>query len=556
MFGSSFRAPALVTLLSGFLACGVQALPKITRTGRYLYDESGNRFFVKGIAYQEQGAVVASADNHFGEPSSFIDPLALPDSCKRDIPNLQQLTVNTIRVYSVNSTLNHDDCMKQLSAAGIYTIIDLSLPLNGSIDRTVPSWSTNVLNLYTQTIDVFEKYDNVLAYNVGNEAVVGDHPAVAPYIKAAARDIKAYLKSKGSKTLIGYAAINGAPDFRFPLADFLTCDPSGANSDSSAIDMYGLNDYEWCGASGSYAGTTQNFANYNVVAYFGEFGCVSGGGPRPWAEVASLYSADISAVWSGGIAFSYFPARSAAGEFGMATISSDGSTVTTSQDFDNLKTAYSAVTFITTPAKSAAPASTYGACPAQINAVAVSNKLPPTPDQAACSCLQKALSCQFTPPTTNWTAIVGEVITNGCSLLGQIGASCLDIGGDGATGVYGRVADCDPTVKAAYVMSQYYEGSQKNVQACSFAGNGTVNPNASPAGAVPAASSCISNPGAVFTPSAAPTGAPGGPAPTKAGGSSGGKTGAGISLMDSSHALVGLGMTGVVSLLGAVWTLA
>jgi hypothetical protein len=71
--------------------------------------------------------------------------------------------------------------------------IDLALPLNGSIDRLNPLWSTNVLNQYTRTIDAFSKYDNVLGYNIGNEVVTGDHINAAPFVKAAARDIKAYL---------------------------------------------------------------------------------------------------------------------------------------------------------------------------------------------------------------------------------------------------------------------------------------------------------------------------------------------------------------------------
>ena len=71
--------------------------------------------------------------------------------------------------------------------------IDLALPLNGSLDRTSPSWSTNLLDQYIATIDAFSKYDNVLAYNVGNEVVLGNGTDSTPYIKAAARDIKAYL---------------------------------------------------------------------------------------------------------------------------------------------------------------------------------------------------------------------------------------------------------------------------------------------------------------------------------------------------------------------------
>lgn len=53
--------------------------------------------------------------------------------------------------------------------------MDLALPVNGSIDRSSPSWTTNLLNLYTGTIDTFLAYDNVLAFNVGNE-VVNDIP--------------------------------------------------------------------------------------------------------------------------------------------------------------------------------------------------------------------------------------------------------------------------------------------------------------------------------------------------------------------------------------------
>ncbi|KAG6866022.1 hypothetical protein C0991_009430 [Blastosporella zonata] len=238
---SIFKTAALIAAFTTFTG-SVRAISKVTRSGRYLYNADGSRFYIKGIAYQEQGIVVQSADNNFGEPSSFIDPLALPDACARDLPYLQKLGVNAIRVYSVNSSLNHDACMSTFSNAGIYTIIDLSLPLNGSIDRNVPSWTTNLLDQYITTIDVFSKYDNVLVYNVGNEAVVSNTTFVAPYVKAAARDVKAYLKSQSSSVLVGYAAINGQDTFLDPLANYLSCDLTGANSDSTSIDIFGLND--------------------------------------------------------------------------------------------------------------------------------------------------------------------------------------------------------------------------------------------------------------------------------------------------------------------------
>jgi Glycolipid anchored surface protein (GAS1). len=139
-----FRAVQWLLAISALVHVStVDAISKISRSGRYLYSDDGNRFYIKGIAYQEQGThvcfgtsnlslrrtiqsfigtVVASADNAFGEPSSFGDPLADGAACERDLLFLKQLTVNTIRVYSVNSSLNHDACMSALSGAGIYTM--------------------------------------------------------------------------------------------------------------------------------------------------------------------------------------------------------------------------------------------------------------------------------------------------------------------------------------------------------------------------------------------------------------------------------------------------
>ena len=66
--------------------------------------------------------------------------------------------------------------------------------LNLDPDRDAPSWTTNLLDLYTKTIDVFSGYQNVLGYHVGNEvAIAANGTDAAAFVKAAARDIKAYL---------------------------------------------------------------------------------------------------------------------------------------------------------------------------------------------------------------------------------------------------------------------------------------------------------------------------------------------------------------------------
>lgn len=49
------RIAAALTFVGATLS-GVQAIQTVSRAGRYLYTADGNRFYIKGVAYQEQGA--------------------------------------------------------------------------------------------------------------------------------------------------------------------------------------------------------------------------------------------------------------------------------------------------------------------------------------------------------------------------------------------------------------------------------------------------------------------------------------------------------------------
>jgi hypothetical protein len=409
-----------------------------------------------------------------------------------------------------------------------------------------------LLDLYIGTIDAFSKYPNILAYNVGNEVVVAANATdAAAFIKAAARDVKAYLKSKSSSALVGYAAIDGDATWIDPLANYLSCDPSGNNSGDTAIDLYGLNDYEWCGdaPSTTYDNTNSQFAGYNVVAYFSEYGCVSGTPPQT-TEVNTIFASPMSDIWSGGIAFSYFPATSSAGDFGMVTI--NGSTVTTTTDFNNLETRYGSISPPNSPSSGSA---SYPACPIANSTFSASSTLPPTPNDAACKCLQDTLSCRYTPPTSSQNATVINIITGTlldqtCALLGSSGANCNDIAGNGTTGSYGRVSYCEPEDKLSYIMSQYYESQNHIASACYFSGNATINtstPNQSGAAGA-AAASCVSNPSATFVPSAVS----GAPSSTGSGSSGGGHSGSGSSLLANLENVVVVLSIGTV---GAIWTL-
>lgn len=122
----------------------------------------------------------------------------------------------------------------------------------------------------------------------------------APFIKAAARDTKAFLKSISSTALVSYTSTDMPVATRNALATYLSC-----GSDDTSIDLYGLNNYEWCGQqtylSSGWQGTTADYANLTIPAYFSEYGCnkVS---PRLWSEVPVLFSQPVTDTWSGGIA--------------------------------------------------------------------------------------------------------------------------------------------------------------------------------------------------------------------------------------------------------------
>ncbi|CDS01169.1 related to GAS1-glycophospholipid-anchored surface glycoprotein [Sporisorium scitamineum] len=489
---------ALVTLLAQPSA----TIASVTRRGKYLY-QGNNRFYIKGIAYQESAPIAAStaandANGGFPEPDSFTDPLALPDACSRDVANFRDLGVNTIRVYSVNSSLNHDACMSTFSNAGIYVILDLALPLNGSINRANPTWDVSLLDLYAQTIDVFTKYDNLLAVNIANEVV--NQPSntnAAPFIKAAVRDIKAYLCSKNSNVLVSYSSTDGeagATNWRDMLADYLTC-----GNAATSVDLYGLNSYAWCGNSSytasGYDTLTSDFSSLPVPAYLSEFGCVRGVGAndRPWIEVSALYSQPMTNTFSGGVAFSYFPQPSG-DNYGLVTVS--GNRVTLEPDWQTLKRQFANTTSAPTSAPANASSSpSYATCQGNTDNFLASTVLPPTPSPQLCNCVaSSAFSCALNPTAFNSPNIIGTLTGQACSYLGEQGGDCGPILADGQTGTYGNHSFCTPAQRLEWAMSQYYEMTGFNAQSCNFAGNASAkNPPTPSASAVnDAFSSCLS----------------------------------------------------------------
>jgi hypothetical protein len=119
-----------------------------------------------------------------GGSSNLVDPLADTTICTRDIANFKTLGLNTVRIYTVDNTADHDTCMGLLADAGIYLVLDVNTPLY-SINRAKPAPSYNAVYLQNifATIDAFAKYSNTLAFFSGNEVINDDVTTnCAPYV--------------------------------------------------------------------------------------------------------------------------------------------------------------------------------------------------------------------------------------------------------------------------------------------------------------------------------------------------------------------------------------
>ncbi|KOG99038.1 1,3-beta-glucanosyltransferase [Saccharomyces eubayanus] len=328
----------LLRSLTGALALGAglaqaassnSSTPSITVKGNAFFNsESGERFYIRGVDYQPGGS------------SNLTDPLADSAVCDRDVPVLKDLGINTVRVYTVDNSQDHSHCMKLLQENGIYLILDVNTPTS-AISRNDPSCSYNAdyLQSVFATVDTFADYDNVLGFFAGNEVINSVNTTnTATYVKAVVRDIKKYIKARKYRQIpVGYSAADIVAN-RQLSAEYFNC---GDDADAR-IDMFGVNDYSWCGESSfvvsGYATKMKLYQDYSVPVFLSEFGCNQVKTSRPFTEIEAIYSTQMSSVFSGGLVYEY---SNETNNYGLVQI--NGDKVTKLTDFENLKNEYSKV---------------------------------------------------------------------------------------------------------------------------------------------------------------------------------------------------------------------
>jgi len=360
--------------------------------------------------------------------------------------------------------------MNALAAAGIYVVADLSDP-GLSIIRNDPAWNTALYARYTGLVDNLSQYNNVLGFFAGNEVSDSTNTtAASAFVKAAVRDTKAYISSKGYRPMgVGYATYDG--DIRDQLAQYFNCGPT-----AESIDFWGYNVYSWCGES-SYTDSQYDqrvafFANYSVPAFFAEYGCNTVE-PRTWSEVGTLYGSLMTPVFSGGIVYQYFQSTN---NYGLVEVS--GNSVTTLVDYSYLSVAMATISPTGTAMSAYNPTLTATTCPeVGPSWSAVASPLPPAPNANLCNCASSAAACVIRPSVPE--SSYGNIFNYICS---QDPSACAGIATNATTGTYGAFAPCPPNQQLNYVMNQYYASQSSAASACSFNGNAQVTAAAAPAG--------------------------------------------------------------------------
>ncbi|GES61050.1 protein EPD1 precursor [Aspergillus terreus] len=496
-------ATSAVLFASSVLAAELD--PIIIKGSKFFYKSNDTQFFMRGVAYQQEYSGPKSSSN------SFKDPLADAEACKRDVPYLQKLNMNTIRVYAINPEADHSTCMNLLTEAGIYVVADLSSP-GESIIRNDPKWDADLYKRYVSVVDEMSKYTNTIGFFAGNEVSnQKNNTDASAFVKAAVRDMKQYIKAKNYRPMgVGYAT-NDDSDIRENMANFFNC-----NNKDESIDFWGYNVYSWCGDSNyqksGYASRTDEFRDYSVPVFFAEYGC-NAVEPRKFTEVEALYGDKMAEVWSGGIVYMYFQE---ANNYGLVSV--DGDKVKTREDYSYLSKQLAKATPTGVKKSEYKPTnSALASCPkVNNNWMATSSPLPPSPNQDLCTCMEKSLSCKLKGNVSGKK--LDELFGTVCGY-----DVCDGISANATSGEYGAYSVCSPEQKLSFAMDLYYQQQSKkgNAQdACDFDGAASKQSSSNSEGQC---SSLLKQAGAsgTGTVQASPTAADGSVASASASGSEG-----------------------------------
>jgi hypothetical protein len=192
--------------------------------------------------------------------------------------------------------------MEKLQAAGIYVLFGLTstTPAEG----TMGSWGYIQQNNFTRLLDNLRHFENVLGFFFPPSD--RSNPQSLPFVRAAAREMKSYIKSKGYRSIpVGYI---GTDDGSKATSEFLNCGDQG-----SAIDFYGIIPYPSCSDVSSAQTFLENLASqyssYSRPTFLFKFVCPASDPKEHYRDMQYLYGNNVSRVFSGGVGAFFLESR-------------------------------------------------------------------------------------------------------------------------------------------------------------------------------------------------------------------------------------------------------
>ncbi|KAF2267726.1 hypothetical protein CC78DRAFT_565914 [Lojkania enalia] len=280
----------LLTVFALFPHCALATLSPISVKGSKFFSSDGAQFFMKGIQYVR--------------PVDGLLELNDASQCAFDAPVIQKLGANVIRVSYAQPGDNHDACMKAFDDAGIYVMVDLDGGEGSPIDDESPDWNVYKRDRWSQILDTFQKYDNLLGFFAGFDTFDQTNTTnAAEYVKAAITDMKAYRDfMQYRKIPIGYVAYDIA-ELRTLQQDYFDC-----GNDSISADFYGINTEYWCYtdefAGSDYEEMYNQAEGYDIPIILTGTGC-SDVTPRDFSDQAALLGTDMNDRFSGSLVYEW-----------------------------------------------------------------------------------------------------------------------------------------------------------------------------------------------------------------------------------------------------------
>lgn len=272
--------------------------------GRYLWKDD-ERFFVKGVVYQA---------NHSDDFSPGGRDLISDDrlaQLQHDVQLFQELDINTLLIYTIDPTKPHAKAMKLLEQAGIHVFITLAT-VKHCIHRHNPygTYNEELLTAFFQSIDAMASFPNVLGVLITEHLINNlDSERCAPVVRAVVRDLKQYMELKrrlcGQRPLpVGFGG--GSYKYDRKVVDYMT-----AGDRDSCVDFWTCTGFQLAGKSiADMRGRDDLIEKYNgvnipiVISEYGAGDTTKS--PRTFAETPTLYSPEMTDVFSGGCVYQFW----------------------------------------------------------------------------------------------------------------------------------------------------------------------------------------------------------------------------------------------------------